>query len=208
MMLSLIRDKITTPKGYLQLFLNQDLSAFSLRDSTSEVQKKRWPLDHVSFGHDIETAYLMLEASEIAGLENDTLTLRKAKRMVDHTIKNGWDKAAGGIYDAGYYFKGQDKITILRDTKNWWAQAEALNSLLIMAELFPNDPHNYHALFLKQWEYIKTNIIDHDYGDWYNSGIDKEPEAKKAMKAQIWKGNYHNGRALMNCLKRLNSKAE
>lgn len=203
MMLGLIRDRIATPKGSLQLFLNQDLSAFSLRDSTSEVQKKRWQLDHVSFGHDIETAYLMLEASEVAGLKNDTLTLRKAKKMVDHTIENGWDSSVGGIYDAGYYFKGQDKITILRDTKNWWAQAEALNSLLMMAELFPNDPHNYHSLFLKQWEYIDAYLIDHEHGDWYDSGIDKEPEAKLAMKAQIWKGNYHNSRSLMNCMKRL-----
>lgn len=208
MMLCLIRDRITSPKGSLQLFLNQDLSAFSLLDSTAEVQKKRWQLDHVSFGHDIETAYLMLEASEIAGQENDTLTLRKAKRMVDHTIDNGWDHSVGGIYDAGYYFKGQNKITILRDTKNWWAQAEALNSLLIMAGLFPDDPHHYHSLFLKQWDYINANIIDHEYGDWYVSGIDKESEAKKAMKAQIWKGNYHNGRALMNCLKRLKSSHE
>jgi mannobiose 2-epimerase len=203
MMLALIRDRITTPKGSLQLFLNQDLSAFSLLDSTAEVQKKRWQLDHVSFGHDIETAYLMLEASEIAGQENDTLTLRRAKRMVDHTIDNGWDPAVGGIYDAGYYFKGQNKITILQDTKNWWAQAEALNSLLIMAGLFPDDPHHYHALFLKQWDYINANIIDHEYGDWYDSGIDKEPNAKLSMKSQIWKCNYHNGRALMNCIKRL-----
>lgn len=206
MMLALIRDRITTPKGSLQLFLNQDLSAFSLLDSTAEVQKKRWQLDHVSFGHDIETAYLMLEASEIAGFKNDTLTLRKSKKMVEHTIDNGWDPTVGGICDAGYYFKGQDKITILRDTKNWWAQAEALNSLLIMAELFPNDPHNYHSLFLKQWKYIDTNIIDHEHGDWFDSGIDKEPEAKLAMKSQIWKCNYHNGRTLMNCIKRLQNK--
>ena len=71
----------------------------------------------------------MLEASEIAGLENDTLTLRKAKKMVDHSIENGWDKSVGGFYDAGYYFKNQDTVTIIRDTKNWWAQAEGMNSL-------------------------------------------------------------------------------
>jgi len=203
MMLGLVRDRITSPKGSLQLFLNPDLSAFSLRDSTGEVQKKRWQLDHISFGHDIETAYLMLEASEIAGLENDTLTLRKAKKMVDHTIENGWDPSVGGIYDAGYYFKGQEKITILRDTKNWWAQAEGLNSLLMMSELFPNDPHNYKSLFLKEWKYISTYLIDHEHGDWYPNGIDKEPGEKLAMKAQIWKGNYHTSRSLMNCLKRL-----
>ncbi|MBV5313417.1 MAG: AGE family epimerase/isomerase [Prolixibacteraceae bacterium] len=204
MMLNLIRDKITHPKGYLQLFLNQDLSPVSYRDSAEDVRKKNWYRDHISFGHDVETAFLMLEASEIAGLENDTITLRKAKKMVDHSIENGWDKQAGGFYEAGYYFKGQDTVTIIKDTKNWWAQAEGLNSLLMMAELFPDDPHNYKLLFTKEWEYIDKYLIDHEHGDWYPNGTDKEPGEKMAMKSQIWKGNYHTSRSLMNCLKRLN----
>ena len=203
MMLSLIRDQITHPKGYLQLFLYKDLTPFSLQDSAEEVREKRWPLDHISFGHDIETAFLMLEASETAGLENDSLTLRIAKKMVDHAIDNGWDDKSGGFYDAGFYFKGQDTVTIIKDTKNWWAQAEGLNSLLMMSELFPNDPHHYKSLFLKEWEYINTYLIDHEYGDWYSSGIDKEPEAKTDMKSHIWKGNYHTSRSMINCMKRL-----
>ena len=203
MMLGLVRDKITTPKGYLQLYLNEDLSPLSYRDSTEEVRKRRWIYDHISFGHDVETAYLMLEASEVAGLENDTLTLRKAKAMVDHSLRNGWDQAVSGFYEAGYYFKGQDTVTIIKDTKNWWAQAEGLNSLLMMAELFPNDPNDYKSLFYAQWDYINTYLIDHVHGDWYPNGIDREPEEKLAMKAHIWKGNYHNARSLMNCLKRL-----
>ena len=208
MMLRLIRDHISNPKGYLQLYVNQDISPVSYRDSADDVRKKEWSHDHISFGHDLETAYLMLEASEIAGLKNDTLTLRKAKTMVDHSVENGWDKAVGGFYDAGYYFKGKNTVTIIKNTKNWWAQAEGLNSLLMMAELFPDDPHHYKSLFLKQWEYINTYLIDHEHGDWYEGGIDKEPDMKLAMKAQIWKANYHNSRALMNCLKRLKSKSE
>lgn len=203
MMLALIRDQITHPKGYLQLYMHKDLTPFSLRDSAEEVRARRWALDHISFGHDVETAYLMLEASEIAGLKEDTLTLRIAKKMVDHALENGWDNQVGGFYEAGYYFKGQDTLTIIKDTKNWWAQAEGMNSLLMMAELFPNDQHNYHSLFLKQWEYIQTYLIDHEHGDWYPNGIDKEPKEKLAMKAQIWKGNYHTSRSMMNCMKRL-----
>lgn len=207
-MLTLIRDRIAHPKGYLQLFLNEDLSPVSYRDSAEEVRKKNWYHDHISFGHDVETAYLMLEASEIAGLENDTITLRKAKQMVDHSILNGWDKEVGGFYEAGYYFKGQDTVTIIKDSKNWWAQAEGLNSLLMMSQLFPKDPNNYRALFLKEWEYIDKYLIDHEHGDWYPNGIDKEHDAKFAMKAQIWKGNYHTSRALMNCLRRLGKTSE
>jgi mannobiose 2-epimerase len=128
--------------------------------------------------------------------------------MVDHSLQSGWDKTVGGLYDAGYYFKNQDTVTIIQDTKNWWAQAEALNSFLIMSQLFPDDPHHYKSLCLKEWEYINTYLIDHEQGDWYSGGIDKEPDAKRAMKAQIWKGNYHTSRSLMNCIKRLRRNSE
>ena len=203
MMLGLIRDRITNPKGYLQLYLNQDMSPVSYRDSAEEVRKKNWIRDHISFGHDVETAFLMLEASEIAGLGNDILALWKGKKMVDHSIENGWDKEVGGFYDGGYYFKNQDTVTIIKDTKNWWAQAEGMNSLLLMAGLFPDDPHNYKSLFRKEWEYIDKYLIDHEHGDWYPNGIDKAPQEKLAMKSQIWKCNYHTSRSLMNCLKLL-----
>lgn len=203
MMLRLIRDKIVQPKGYLQLYVYEDITPFSLRNSSEHARAKHRQLDYISFGHDVETAFLMLEASEIAGLKNDTLTLRIAKKMVDHSIANGWDNKAGGFYEAGYYFKGQDTVTITDDNKNWWAQAEGLNTLLMMSELFPNDAHNYKSLFLKQWEYINTYLIDHEHGDWYSKGTDKDPRAKMAMKAQIWKGNYHSSRSMMNCMKRL-----
>ncbi len=204
MMLNIVRDRIVQPKAYLQLYLNQDLSPVSYRDSAEEVRKRNWQMDHISFGHDVETAYLMLEASEIAGLQNDTLTLRIAKKMVGHAIRNGWDKSVGGFYEAGYYFRGQDTVTIIKDTKNWWAQAEGLNSLLLMSGLFPDDPLNYKSLFLKELDYIQNYLIDHDHGGWYEEGTDKKPEARQAMKAQIWKGNYHTSRSLMNCMKQLN----
>lgn len=203
MMLSIIRDKIVQPKGYLQLFVNQDLSPFSLREVPEKIRAKQWKDDHISYGHDVETAYLMLEASEVAGVKNDTLTLRIAKKMVDHALATGWDKTVGGFYEAGYYFKGQDTVTIIHDTKNWWAQAEGLNTLLLMSELFPNDRNNYKALFLKEWDYINTYLIDHEHGGWYPNGTDKQPGEKYAMKAQIWKGNYHTSRSLINCMKRL-----
>ena len=123
--------------------------------------------------------------------------------MVDHALRWGWDDDAGGFYDRGYYFSGEDTLTIIEDTKNWWAQAEGLNTLLMMSELYPSDPMNYYEKFLKQWEYIDTYLIDHENGGWYPSGLDHEPEAEQAKKSHIWKSPYHTGRALMNCIRRL-----
>ena len=202
-MLFLIRDTITTDKGYLILFLRPDWTPVSFRDSSEDVIVQHHNLDHVSFGHDVETAYLMLEASHVAGIEGDTTTLRIAKKMIDHALLNGWDSVAGGFYDEGYYFRDRDAITITRDTKNWWAQAEGLNTLLLMADLFPEDELRYFEKFRLMWNYINTNLIDHEHGEWYAGGLDKQPQFRTALKGHIWKACYHQYRSMENCVKRL-----
>jgi cellobiose epimerase len=202
-MLLLIRDTIVTPKGNLTLFLYPDWKPVSFVDSSEAVVTKHHQLDHVSFGHDVETAYLMLEASHVLGIHNDTTTLRIAKKMVDHALNNGWDNSVGGFYDEGYYFKDKQGITITHDTKNWWAQAEGLNALLLMADLFPDDELQYYTKFETLWAYTEKYLIDHEHGDWYAGGIDKQPEMKTALKGQIWKSIYHHYRSLDNCIQRL-----
>ena len=229
-MLYLIRDKITTEKGYLTLFFKPDWTPVSFKDSSEEIILKHRNLDHVSFGHDVETAYLMLEASHelsptsLRAVEERATSHRSArqssqsrksggrlvgetriisKRMVDHALKNGWDNLLGGFYDEGYYFKGSDTITIIRDSKNWWTQAEGINTLLLMADQFPDDSMHYYEKFKQLWTYIQTYLIDHVYGDWYEGGLDKEPEKRTALKGHIWKATYHHFRSLSNCVIRL-----
>ncbi len=197
--LLLIRDTITCDKGYLQLFFDNNWNPISFRDSTKEIREANYRLDHVSFGHDYETAFLMLEASHALGIKDDISTLKIAKKMIDHSLENGWDNENGGFYEEGYYFANEDKCTIIKHTKNWWAQAEALNIFLIMSKIFPEE-EKYLNTFLKEWEYVKNYIIDNENGDWYWGGLDKEPHFKNTPKGSIWKATYHNGRALMNCI--------
>lgn len=119
----------------------------------------------------------------------------------------GWDNGAGGFYDGGYYFDGQDSCSIIKDTKNWWAQAEGLNALLLFARIFPHE-HKYFEYFLRQWKYVKSNIIDTAGGDWFEGGIDKEPHFRKGPKSHMWKCTYHTCRALMNCMSLLKEKSQ
>ncbi|AFN73749.1 N-acylglucosamine 2-epimerase superfamily [Melioribacter roseus P3M-2] len=198
-LLVLIRDKITHPKGYLQLFFERDWTPVSFRYASPEIRDANYRLDHVSFGHDYETAFLMLEASYKLGLKNDTATLYTAKKMLDHAIENGWDNSSAGFFDEGYYYSEEGECKIIKHTKNWWAQAEALNALLLFSKIFPNEKR-YYKLFLQEWDYIKKYLIDHEHGDWYWGSLEKEAHYKTAPKGTIWKATYHNGRALMNCI--------
>lgn len=204
---ALISEKIVTEKGYLTLFLERNWTPISYKDSSEAVIRKNISMDHISFGHDIETAFLLLEASHAINGKPDAKTMALAKKMVNHTMNNGWDNNNGGIYDRGYYLNNGDSVTIMHDVKVWWSEAEAMNSLLLMSKLYPNET-KYSEYFLKQWEYIKKYQIDHVHKGWYSEGLDNSPEQVTAPKASDWKINYHNFRTMMNCIKMLRGNFE
>jgi mannobiose 2-epimerase len=200
-MLEIIRDTIAGEKAYLTLYSHADWRPYLPLDSTG-IPVRGGMMDHVSFGHDVETAFLMLEAAEALGIDLSP-TLERGKAMLDHSLRWGWDDEVGGFYDGGEYDEDEAAVSITQDGKNWWTQAEGLNSLLLFDDLYPDDPHAYHEKFLLQWSYINTNLIDHERGGWYFGGLDKEPEAAERDKGGIWKSAYHDGRALMNVINRL-----
>ena len=78
----------------------------------------------------------------------------------------------------------------------------------MMAELYPADEMQYFEKFEMLWKYADTYLIDHQYGDWYAGGLDKQPEMKTALKGHVWKAAYHQYRSLENCIKRLESEKD
>lgn len=199
----LVRDTIINKEHYMNLFFTKDWKPVTFNNTSRENIKKHYYLDHVSFGHDVETAYLLLEASHALGRTDTETTLKIGKDVVDHSLKNGFDMDLGGFYDGGYYYEGNDKLEIVNDDKNWWSQAEGLNTLLLMQHYFPDDTMDYRAYFDKLWAYVQTYIMDKSHGGWYEWGADKRPETKTALKGQIWKATYHDYRALTNCINQL-----
>lgn len=197
-LLFLIRDRIVTEKGYLNLFFEEDWTPISFKKSSKGLREKNYGLDHVSFGHDYETAFLMLEASYTLGIKNDWKTLSISKKMLDHAVQNGWDSMNYGFFDEGYYFEGEKNCTIIKDTKTWWQQAEGLNALLLFSKIFPENYH-YFEKFDELWKYVQKYSIDKTNKGWFWGSIEKEPFMKNEPKGSIWKAAYHDGRSLMNC---------
>ncbi|MEM6841344.1 MAG: AGE family epimerase/isomerase [Bacteroidota bacterium] len=201
-MLHLVRDTMVNDQGHLNLYFTPDWRPIVYADSSQAVREANYHIDHVTFGHDIETAFLMLDASEVLGNFEYEKTLEIAKGLVDHTLKTGFDPQRSGIYQRGYYLPGDSTVTIIDSEKDWWSQAEGLNTLLIFSELYPEEAQ-YAEQFANLWKYTWTYMIDHEHRGWYNLGMDISPEYRDAAKGQAWKGNYHNGRTLMSLTSRL-----
>ena len=205
-MFYLIRDTFVHPDGYLRLYFYPDwrlVTPQSMNDDSEEILRFT---SHFTYGHDVETAYLLLETAHFLGLGEDEQTHKLAKRLVDHSLASGWDNETGGFWDEGLARDG--KIEIINDHKSWWGQIEGLNALLMMHLLYPEDPNDYYGKFLKMWAYIDTYLIDKEHGGWYNNGLDTSPDTPKQMKSHIWKTSYHNTRGMIRCIQGLRGENE
>lgn len=182
--LDLVRDKIAVEPGALNLYLTRDWRPLPAHDS---------------FGHDVETAYLLVEAAADAAVPDDPKTWKVARSLMDHALDFGWDEVNGGFYDKGDVFAGKAYDT----TKVWWTQAEGLNALLLMHHKFGEQTDRYGKAFLKQWEFIRAHQLDRELGGWFGEVTREGKLIGDGRKANPWKANYHTGRAMMNVVRTL-----
>jgi mannobiose 2-epimerase len=202
-MFILIRDTFVHTDGYLRLYFQPDWTLVTSNPGEEESQPESWFLNHFTYGHDVETAYLLLETAHVLGRGDHEKTHAIAKKLVDHSLASGWDTLNGGFFDAGV--SGDGGIRIVNNHKSWWGQVEGMNALLLMHTLYPGDPHDYYDKFLKSWEHIDTYLIDKTYGGWYNNATDTYPDNVDQLKSHIWKTTYHNARGMLNCIRMLRS---
>lgn len=154
---------------------------------------ENWQLrsSKISYGHDIESAWLLFEAAEI--LKNDSLTKKISELSVKITTASieGLDKDGGLMneYDAASHHLDSDK--------HWWPQAEAMVGLLNAYQL--SEEGYYYDLFLRSWEFTKKFIIDHQNGEWYWR-VDRDGNHSRQEKAGFWKCPYHNTRACIEVI--------
>ncbi|WP_258101406.1 AGE family epimerase/isomerase [Marinoscillum pacificum] len=155
----------------------------------------KWELlsHEISFGHDIEGAWLLCEATEVLGDEELIERVNQiAIKMTDAALK-GLDTDGGLMNEAG-----PEGIT--DDDKHWWPQAEALVGLINAWQITGNE--EYMVQMKRVWTFIRTYIMDKD-GEWHwkvnrHGDIDYQED-----KAGPWKCPYHNGRAMIEIMNRL-----
>jgi mannobiose 2-epimerase len=149
----------------------------------------------VSYGHDVENVWLVMDACSAAGISNyPFVDLYRA--LFEYSLKYGYDQEKGGFYYHGGFHQPADNRR-----KEWWVQAEALVSALYMYRL-TGEP-KYLAVFEKTFEFIDRYQVDWSTGEWHATIT---PEGKpQGDKAHAWKAGYHNGRAMIECIDVLRS---
>jgi cellobiose epimerase len=196
-MLELVSKTMPQPSGTLKLYFTNDWRPIDYSGLSRSFILENQDIDHISFGHNIETAYLIIDASVALNGKVDSTSLSIAKKLTDHTLKYGFATNNYGLYDRGYQFEKGGKIEIISRNKAWWSQFEAWHTLALMSRYFPEE-EQYQVAFQQMWKYIQNELFDHKYGGCYNYGLDESTWNKKDRKAHMWKCPYHDGRALMN----------
>lgn len=151
--------------------------------------------DTISFGHDIEAAWLLSEAAKEIQ-DNDMIEKMKQNALLlAQSVTDGLD-SDGGLW---YEYEPQHKKLIKE--KHWWPQAEALVGFFHAWQLSGSDQYREHVD--KNWQFIKRYIKDNTNGEWF-WGVDENHQVMPGQdKAGFWKCPYHNSRACLEIVKRL-----
>ena len=146
--------------------------------------------DRISYGHNLENIWLLIEACNAVGIPNDLLA-NYYRSLFDYSVRFGFDQQNGGVYDSGPINEPADRLG-----KVWWVEAEALVSMIYMYLLAGDEVCREY--FSRQLDWIDRHQVDWKNGDWFNTILpDGTPIGNKA---DMWKSAYHNGRAMIEVL--------
>lgn len=177
----LFAERITDPgTGHLLLFFDDDWNS---RD------------DMVSYGHDIEASWLLMEAAEVLGDPSVTGQVTPVAIRLAEAAGEGFSPERGMIYEhvpATGHTDGD---------RHWWVQAETVVGYFNLYETTGDKTALDKAEAC--WAFIREHIIDREYGEWiWSLRADGTPN-RTDDKAGFWKCPYHNGRMCLELAERI-----
>jgi len=177
---------------FAEYFINPDTLHLNL------FMDEKWTVKSslVSYGHDIEAAWLLLECAEMVG--ND----RYVQRFKELSIKLASAAAEGLDKDGGLWYEYNPSANELIKEKHSWPQAEAMVGFFNAYQLTGNEKYLHYSA--GAWEFVKKHIKDNNKGEWF-WGVYDDYSVMNKEKAGFWKCPYHNTRACMELLKRISS---
>ncbi len=146
-----------------------------------------------SYGHDIESTWLIDKACEVTG---DAELFARVRKMNKRIAEKIYDIALED--DHLLQERENDRIN---KTRVWWVQAESVVGFYNAYQKYGDEKYKIAAE--KIWGYIKDKIIDKREGsEWYNELDENEVPSNARQIVEVWKCPYHNGRMCMEIIER------
>jgi len=169
-LLGILSSKLYSPqRNHLILFCDDNWKAIGEADS---------------YGHDIETSWLMTEAAAVIG----DPTLKKqvdaqAVKMARTALKEGLNAEGAMRYE-----KTPQGMS---NKMSWWPQCETIIGAVNAWQL--TGEKSFLDAALKNWSYVKTHFIDKKQGEWFKE-LTEAGQPMNAPKVSEWNCPYHNSR--------------
>lgn len=173
-------DKVYNPKLHRQeVFFDKNMNSI---------------LDLHSYGHDIETAWLIDRGVEVLGE-------KKYEEKMTPITKDLTAQIYKVAFD-GRSLANECEKGVVNKHRIWWVQAETVVGFLNGFQKNPDKPEYLDAA-KAEWNFIKEYVIDKRKGsEWF---WEVDPDGKPYEGRPIvepWKCPYHNGRMCFEVIKR------
>ncbi len=179
-MMDLIADKIYNPVLHRQeVFFDNDMNSL---------------IDLHSYGHDIETAWLVDRGVSVLG---DPAYAEKMAPITADLEQNVYETAY-----SNHSLKNECERGVDDEWRIWWVQAESVVGFY-NAWQKAREKTYFKEAALDIWEFIKKYVVDsREGGEWFwRTDENGRPDPDKPI-VEPWKCPYHNGRMCMEIMKR------
>ncbi|RKI90891.1 N-acylglucosamine 2-epimerase [Parablautia intestinalis] len=152
-------------------------------------------LDLHSYGHDIETAWLIDKGVEVLGE-------RKYEEKMTPITKDLTEQIYRTAFN-GHSLANECERGVVNEHRIWWVQAEGVVGFLNGWQKNPDNPY-YRKAAESIWEFIKEYLIDKREGSEWFWEVDEQGKPYEGRPiVEPWKCPYHNGRMCFEVLKRI-----
>lgn len=148
----------------------------------------------ISYGHDIEAAWLVPEASSVLGNKDLLAAADLASLKIASAAAEGLDG------DGGLWYERDAGTQHLIRQKHWWPQAEAMVGFFYAWQL--SNQEEWLQRSWASWQFVKKSLKD-PASEWRWGVLEDGRNMPGEDKIGIWKCPYHNSRACMEIMRRI-----
>lgn len=141
-------------------------------------------------GHGIETAWFMMQASEML---DEPHFAELGVKIFDWQYKWGWDEEFGGIINFRDC-RGLSCQDYAQDMKFWWPQCETIIASLYAYKMTKDE--NYLDIYQKANDWAVKHLVDPAFGEWYGY-LHRDGTVAQPAKGNLFKGPFHIPRMLV-----------